>query len=824
VAKIKYFTFLLVFIYSFSFSNELDYGLDFSHRQEVFPAKPTYLDLTILPNLSPLDKFSLKFDIIIHNKNHYGIIFSANGADEDDNLILVYKPDLKGDSAQLIMSQNFEETIMDLTVKKDDLSKWSSLDISLNFETDSIIVKFLTSEESTRIQPFEKRSNLKLLFGASLNKVDPANMAIKDIYITDESIPKAVYHWPINEIEGDIVEDNIGNQYGHIYNGFLRSRGYYYPQKITGIKLQNDYLICDPVLDDIKNIIYLFSTNFIYEVSYNGTITNKIKHNAPNLNHPEWNIPTYDPYQKQIIGINQGHGQVSIFDQNNNSWSVIDQKKLSGQYYTSSLFVNRSDGALYSLGGYGYYSVKKELLKYSYQKQEWDTVAIAGNENFYPRISALITPADSGNTFFIFGGYGNKSGKQDNDYRPLNDLWLLNVGKNIISLIDTISIPQRYITGKGFYNRLDSSLYFGCYLNGYAAGDSVTTKHFKYNIPNKTLEVLNIGNGFAQNLYYLPSKSMAYAIKQTKQDDNEIVELYRFKLPFKGKMETDSSAKFTIIIIIIGLITLLLIIVSILMKNKRKLIDNSTKDRLPLKISLFGTFSIQTSNQDFLVKVSPQTKELLVYFIIKSFINNNKVTTELFTTTFWPDHDKKSSKNARSSAVSRIRRSLTEIDGMELKVTKKIWKIEISEEIVFDFRDIISVKESLLKTDDIDLESVKHLILIIKKGLPCESLNYDWLDPIKLSIQNDVEKFCFDLIIKLLERNILNFAEELSSAIFSWNPLNEKNLSLLLRILNQQKRIGEVNKYYDLFRKEYFKLFEKEYSGSILTILSLVKN
>jgi len=77
-----------------------------------------------------------------------------------------------------------------------------------------------------------------------------------------------------------------------------------------------------------------------------------------------WNELFYDDSNQVLYSFMNGMGQVSVFDLREKKWTVIDySRNYSGHYFGSAKFIYPKGGNLYLLGGYGWYSVKKDLFK-----------------------------------------------------------------------------------------------------------------------------------------------------------------------------------------------------------------------------------------------------------------------------------------------------------------------------------------------------------------------------------------------------------------------------------------------------------------------------
>lgn len=117
----------------------------------------------------------------------------------------------------------------------------------------------------------------------------------------------------------------------------------------------------------------------------------------------------YDTLSRQLVSYFPETGRVSRLDPAVGRWSVRVPNPDEPHFYNHARAFNPADSSFYFFGGYGFYQYRNELFRW---KSGSDRVErIDYQEPFYPRYSAAA--AVVGDELFVFGGRGNKYGKQE---------------------------------------------------------------------------------------------------------------------------------------------------------------------------------------------------------------------------------------------------------------------------------------------------------------------------------------------------------------------------------------------------------------------------
>lgn len=160
----------------------------------------------------------------------------------------------------------------------------------------------------------------------------------------------------------------------------------YDAKKQQPIIFQDDSLLVDPKTKKTKSF---------YKDDFPGNLSEYLFINVDNRN----------------LFVHEGCGPVLEFK--NDSLIRIDKSFLHRNQFLGNLFTYKSE--LYFLGGYGLFTHKKILTKYSFENQEWDLIKT--NDNYIPTFNSCLSKVIDDN-LYIFGGYTNE--KENTNFYVLN--------------------------------------------------------------------------------------------------------------------------------------------------------------------------------------------------------------------------------------------------------------------------------------------------------------------------------------------------------------------------------------------------------------------
>ncbi|MDP4680219.1 MAG: hypothetical protein NWS46_07605, partial [Cyclobacteriaceae bacterium] len=231
-------------------------------------------------------------------------------------------------------------------------------------------------------------------------------------------------------------------------------------------------------------------------------------------------------------------------------------------------------------------------------------------------------------------------------------------------------------------------------------------------------------------------------------------------------------------------------------------------------IYLFGGFKlINKDGKDLTNLFSPKRKEVFVLVLLYSF-RKNGISSKQMSDILWEGHSFESAKNNRSTQMKRIREILSKNTGLSIEYDNKIWKIEIKPEVKWDFADYNYFKKQLLQKpldEHILAHNVNGLLSVINQGVMLPNMHFEWLDPIKGQLSEEV----IGILTPLVENDHLELENELrlkiANSIFSLDPLNERALKFKIKLLISEGNHMLAKNAFDQFCHAYFNFYDEVY-------------
>jgi len=386
------------------------------------------LNLSVDNKYSVKDSLQISFDISLDTEKYWGNIFFLG--DENDfyiNLSLItYRSE---DSSYIVLFINQQEsTISFVDLKGDlDLLSWEHFDIKLNLINNKISVTYKNITKDIHVD-LPDELELDIIFGGVppfhyLAGLDACYFAVRNIKLSIDK--KREHNWKLDEVKGDYAYDEIGFKRGkQEHSEWLQS---YHTGWKEIIRFDSDYM---PGITFNENKSEIYSVNQEYMTKFNIISREKEEIEFRKKRPRTANTAIFNNVTNKLLSYYHGTGQISEFEEESKTWSSIDISKDTMQhYYVHTNFVDSGNGYVYILGGYGWFIMKNDLQKYDFNNKIWQKINITGD--FYkPRSNPLISSGRNKGEFYVFGGMGNKSGKQEEGYKPIKDLHLLNLNEN----------------------------------------------------------------------------------------------------------------------------------------------------------------------------------------------------------------------------------------------------------------------------------------------------------------------------------------------------------------------------------------------------------
>ncbi|MGL1887142.1 MAG: hypothetical protein OCD76_11575 [Reichenbachiella sp.] len=246
--------------------------------------------------------------------------------------------------------------------------------------------------------------------------------------------------------------------------------------------------------------------------------------------------------------------------------------------------------------------------------------------------------------------------------------------------------------------------------------------------------------------------------------------------------------------------------------HERKRLRKISADSTGTGVYLFGGFKLTNkSGKELTSLFSPKKKELFVLVLLYTF-RKQGISSKEMANILWEGHSDDSAKNNRSTQVKRLREILIEDTGIRIAYKDKLWCIEMDEDVHWDFlryQELLSDFE-LVTAEDATVV-VEELMLVINQGVLLPHMHYEWLDPIKNHLSEELLEVLRPLFIEnkfQLENQVLL---RLTNVVFSFDPLNELALKHKIQILQEEGRHTLAMNAYEEYSNAYFHFYDQKY-------------
>jgi hypothetical protein len=647
-------TVLLIFNWCYS-DQELTGGLKFYSNYE----KPGVGSKLVLPTKGEFNltkPFSIIFELSIAPTSPYGIILQARNGHE--TIFSVSYIDFQSEDSSFInLVYGDKDTGIRIPILKDELSvdNWMKLNIEIDPISNSI--KLTLNEQLFKNSEIEIRHPLTFnwVFGKPINRNDVPAMGIRDVKFFIEGVEKN--YWPLNEFRSEKAKDIVGKKDG-VQAGCLWLNSKHQNWILIKSLPKSDIELTDFNLKSYERVINV-------DNKLAGIITDKNEIHLEFLNIkplPEKFIHYFN--NGSLLSFHAGgKGPISVYDDQIGQWSEVDTTKSNNQLYNSTI-IKDVHGDLYQFGGYGHYSVRNQLLKYDWDAVQWDTISytVEKNEEFHPRDKMTYSMSADSTFYWIFGGEGNVSGKQEDGFHTFFDLWKLDLqNKQGSKMWKWDGQPELQV--------VDMKV-FGDTLLTFLTIDQLThqVRFFYSSVQTEQIYELSPSQIISPNhqAMLVPSPDEYYL--NLLIENETTIEIYQLAMPpvyIENRLEESKKRKYFGYLVIIFL---MISVTYVLYKQK-----NTTQDKeIPILISLeYGTMELFINGEKRnLEKVKLKKAIHLLKLIAET--SEQKITHHALQGELWPHVMDESFTNSLNVAIHECRKLISPYGDQLINQNKTI--------------------------------------------------------------------------------------------------------------------------------------------------------
>jgi len=858
----KIFSFLFFILVSVSFNHIFPVNTDYGLRIKAFPVVDQEKTSFILENSQALKlnkEMTMSFDLFVRRDNVFGVVFRII-TDKKDNIDLLFTV---GENDKRYPMLVINESVYMIT-HEIVCDEWTPVSITLSSEKDEISISY-GSIKQTHNYSISKSKNAFISFGLcpieGYTLYDIASINIRDIKIFDKD--KEIRNWKLDRHDGNRSFDSIDNVPAIATNPQWISDMYATWEKVFSRNIRENSLFA---YNPDQNLIYIVSPDSKNIIVFNPeerrdttiqSVNGIMAANAPNQLF-------YDVSKKVLVSYNLDENLVSDFNFNNQSWSGHTKSVLEHSYWNNSVSALDSVSGFISFGGYGFYKYNNELIRLS---GEGKIIKKSTLPDISPRYSASTVVVN--NTLYIFGGRGNKSGRQELSPRNTYDFYSVNLlTEQTNKLWEDDSVNQEFIPSENMiYDEKEKRFYLFTTKGG-GMLMSATTEQGLVQMSYPIEEDLTSHYLYA-NLYFSEKNKKFYAlVNKVNTDNSSELNIYSLNFPpividtetnIQEAANLANSFPFWRVILIVAALALLGFIIYRSAKKRSSdksenhgfdskpeevpetpvippVIENKIRkedtdegfdadinyyDFTNKSICFLGGFSVIDKNgQDVTGQYTPMLKYLLVLLILNTEKDNKGISGKKLIQLLWFDKNEDSAKNNRNVYLSKLRTVLDNIGGAEIINQNGFLSIRFDDEITCDYIEAMRLFDKIKNGKSSDRTDVAKLLELLLRGVLLPNTEADWVDYFK----SDFSNLTIDVLTELLQQNQFKLSDDLklkiADTLFLHDYVNEEALYLKCSILFKSGKKGLAKSVYDNFCKEYRNLLGIDYKYSITDVVN----
>lgn len=782
------------------------------------------LDLSADGPMKFKQQAELDFYIRLHapHLSNYGYVFRLLLGDQNVDLIhgiVMENPNnfelILGDQTSKVAFYVSEENL---------LREWLHIHLKFDTRAQEIICTVNGEEYRDAFIGYEDEHQLRLVFGAhSLSRyssTDVPSMVIRDVRLKSQG--KSLYHWPLDETQGNRVHSVPEGQTGvAMHPSWLLKK---HNTWATLFQLQEEGWQ-RTAFDAVEERLYLVSSDSvrIYDMR-DGVMTGY----GAKLGSPE--IPTeeilFDQQSGRLMCYSVDRNTLSYFDPQEVAWlppPLADESLTS--FYHHNRFLD-SLGTLHILGGYGYHTYKNELLRWDDKSSAFMPLDYQGT--FLPRYLAGSGYNKNDGKLYILGGYGSRSGKQSESPDYYRDLLSYSPEDRRFESLHEFT---GYTGGFCFANSLVISPGNNIYGLSFNKIDFENQLQL-IQIPLSDPKIVKVGNPIPftfldiqsnVDLFYSKSTNtlLACASYMNEQGESKVsVHSIAFPpQPFEEDVYPEEKQGGTAglrygILVLLGLVVLAIPTYFLLTRKRKpeiKVVRESSQQKKKNAIILFGGFQvIDGEGNDITGQFTPLPKKLFLYILLHSLRNGKGVSSNSLYETFWFDKSVESARNNRAVNIVKLKSLLDNLEGTSISKETGYWKFDFDPGKVhidyFHYLQIIHQEGDFKKKD------MQELLGIVENSPFLNNTNAEWLDPFKSDVSNEI----IDTILKYISssKDDPEFLLHLINCIFVFDAVSEEALKVQCRLLIKQGKHSLAKSAYSKFINEYELLYGEKYGLS----------
>lgn len=808
-------------------------------------------------------KFKISFEYAAQNIESPGYIFYLKDINGKEAFNLTYVYDTQ--QGNFMFAQDGKQIYYTYQHPQDKLhGKW--MPISLTMDIINNRAEISIGDDKAVLEDIglsEKTFTPQLFFGMCNHILETASFSIRNLTISND---EEAWHFPLNESKGEAVHDDKGKVIGHVNNPiWLINHSYYwkplfqcYSSTPSGFAFAQE-----------QQEFYIYNQDSITTYNIHKHTSEHLPYLPEKTTFPiRLGMNFYDEAKGKIYAyeLNWAETFVAEMEPKTRTWKMINQNEIDLQMHHHNGLFNPKKQQLLFFGGYGNRRYYNTFITYDLLQERWDSLHFKGDE-IPPRFFAGIAISPDYKLAYIYGGKGNKSGDQNVGIQYYYDFYQLNFETRQIKKLWEHKVPQtNRIPARDMILSEDGKY---IYLLAYPEYKPETQLQlYRLSIADGQYEALGDSIPLTSeeiatnvNLYFNKELGEFYCVIQEFEKYGQSgTRIYSLSNPPASlatvnfyDQETGDSSKSTLWIYLLSIVCFIIIGGGlIVIKRKRSakkkyqvqtttsFQENTVVEAEPASsaasaatkvteeeeiqetfltdtattrkngISLFGTFTvIDKTGRDMTYMFSPKIRYIFIYILINSITKDGVLSSDM-NNLFWPDKPDDKIKNLKNVTMNHLRKTLQELEGIELTHLKGYFKLILADECYCDYQRFFSLTEEMKRAPQTE-SGTTELHNILAKGKFLHTIEDNLFDYPKQQVESYTISLLSEQIHTFYKNGRNSVTIRICNILFAIDPLSDIAMTYAICTYRRQSRSEKAIQLYSTFTKEYRKVMDEDY-------------
>jgi DNA-binding SARP family transcriptional activator len=819
-------------------------------------------------NAPSVRRYGFETTIRNHNLNSPGFIFFLDNKEGKEAYTLSFRFDDWEEKGTFTLAKNGERNLFSTVFSKEEIqeTQWP-LSFSVDYDTGRLDFSIGGHATSLTLPEIRERNFVpQLNFGMTRNIVESASFSIRDLRISADGEERVL---PLNESKGEDVHDSTGNVAGRISNPrWLINKAFNW-EKILQIFSSTPSGVA---FDAGRHILHSFNADTLRSYNLTARRCDTLLLTGDRL-QPRLGMNIFDSRNGKIILYEIFHfATVGEIDPESGARKLSGDTELRTVWHHHAQAFRRKEGTILLFGGFGNRAYSNTLMSYDIDNRRWDSIPLSG-DRIDPRFFTSMMLSASGDTLYIYGGKGNREGRQEVGIRYYYDLHEIDLRNRRVRKLweqpapDTDRVPGRFM--------IPSSDGRNFYVMAYAEYKPHTSLQL-YRVNLATGEQIAVGDSIpmiseeiASNvaLYEDAALERLYCVVQEYQKYGEnLTTVYCISTPPVSAAELQQIENHHLPLFrrwwLWAIIGCVLLILTLLLFRKKRPTHNAivTSDvtvgtrrgastesgksaaspKSPAstessvdeprsmnepkeeadkefilrdetnRIELFGPFRVtDRKGRDITYMFSPRLRNVFCYLLLNT-LKGDGISSSSLTAAFWADKEPDKAKNLRNVTLNKLRKILAEMDGVELVYEQGLFRLVFANQAQCDISHLWQLSEGLHKTRP-DGAASARLCEILLRGKFLAGNEDPVFDYCKSAVEEYSVAFLEQAIKESSGTHHHRGTRRLCRALLIADPLSETALETVIASYRKEGKREEALAFYQSFALEYKKLTGEDY-------------